>query len=96
MILSFIAEYKFDNDDYIAVSNGIKNTDFESNIWYEYSIIGAYTIDLKIAHDVGSSVIQIIIDTKIDEKYIDIVYYLNQDFDIKNRNSCDNSKYRLL
>lgn len=68
-IANFVG-YKFDEWDWNAVNFGIQNTNVEEEKWYEYQLIGNQIADVKIAIDVGASVmfVQLQSEKSVEEK----------------------------
>ena len=62
--LATFAGYSLDAWDWDAVQLGIKGTDVERGDWYEYELSGNRPVRIRIAKDVGSSVI--FIDVNVD------------------------------
>jgi hypothetical protein len=58
-VLGWIVGYAFDGDDWSAISFGIRDTDQEAGRWYRYSFQGRQRIELEVARDLGSSVVQL-------------------------------------
>jgi hypothetical protein len=56
-VLGWIAEYQVDEDDWLAVSCGLRSSDVEAVRWYEYGFLGRHSVRLWLAYDSGSSVI---------------------------------------
>jgi hypothetical protein len=65
-ILSAFVQYDFDNSDWDAVSLGIQETDSERGVWLDYPLSGDTTIKLRLARDVGTSVIFVRVETGAD------------------------------
>lgn len=68
--VSLFVDYHFGSWNWLAISNGLIETDAEQDQWYEYQLIGSRTVDLKMANDSGSSVVMIQLQSepKIEEK----------------------------
>ncbi|MEH2417435.1 hypothetical protein [Nostoc sp.] len=62
-ILAMFCDYKIDQDDLDTIYSGVKKTDYEKDVWFEYEYTG--TLKFKVAQDVGSSVI--FVDVLADE-----------------------------
>ena len=61
-VLSRFVGYSLDEDDWTAISHGVKDTFAEKGLWYDYSFLGACTAYLKVAHDepgTGAIVLQV-------------------------------------
>jgi hypothetical protein len=61
--LSGFVQYDLNDSDWDAVSFGIRETDSERDVWFDYRLIGNTTIKLRLAHDVGTSVIFVNVQT---------------------------------
>ena len=58
-----LANHRFDEDDWIAVSNGIKETDAEADIWYDYEFYETCRIPFHVAFDAsGGSIVRFRVD----------------------------------
>jgi Cysteine-rich CPCC len=60
--VSWIVKYKFDDRDWEVMSKGVLQTDAEADKWYSYEFSGEQTAKMRIARDVGSSVIWVDVD----------------------------------
>lgn len=52
-------EYDFDDLDWDAVVQGVKPTDAEADVWFEYPLAGSRELTVAAAHDPGSAVIHV-------------------------------------
>jgi hypothetical protein len=57
--LGWIVGYQFDNDDWEAISLGVRDSDGETGRWYEYEFHGQHSSKLVLARDPGTSVLQV-------------------------------------
>ncbi|WP_445626372.1 hypothetical protein [Nostoc sp. DSM 114167] len=62
-ILAMFCDCKIDRDDLDTIYSGVKKTDYEKDVWFEYEYTGS--LKFKVAQDVGSSVI--FVDVLADE-----------------------------
>jgi hypothetical protein len=78
----------FDEDDWAAIQFGIRDTDVERDLWYEYSLPGVHSIKLKFARDIGTSVVFVCVegDRELDGS-LELVTNLCQDYRILPRHS---------
>ena len=56
-LLSEASNYSFDENDETAIQLGVKETDYETELWYEYSLETDSEIKLKLAKDLGTDVV---------------------------------------
>ena len=56
-IVASFCRHSFDSADREAFEFGIQNTDAEQNYWFDYEFSGSCSINLRVARDLGSSVI---------------------------------------
>jgi hypothetical protein len=66
--LSCFVDYSFDESDWVAVSTGIINTNYEEDKWYKYQLIGKQAVEVTMAVDPGSSVIFVQLQGELDVK----------------------------
>ena len=79
--VSLFVDYNFDGRDWLAINNGIRETDEEKDRWYEYQLIGKRRIEVKIANDPGSSVVMIQLQSEPDiEEKIQIAAFIFQNY----------------
>jgi hypothetical protein len=58
--LGWLADYGFDADDWEAVSHGVRNTDAEAGVWFEYELCGRERVPFSVAFDdAGSSIVMV-------------------------------------
>ncbi|MEH1938521.1 MAG: hypothetical protein V7L14_33420 [Nostoc sp.] len=62
-VLAMFCGCEIDQDDLDAIYSGVKKTDYEKDVWFEYEYTGS--LEFKVAQDVGSSVI--FVDVLADE-----------------------------
>ena len=55
--LSSWLDYTFDEADWTAITQGLKATDVEQDVWYTYSLIAASRADIEVARDVGAALV---------------------------------------
>ena len=55
-LVSILCGYDFDDRDWAAISYGIRETDHDSRIWFDYVLEGNVTVFVSVAVDVGTSV----------------------------------------
>jgi hypothetical protein len=46
-----------DSWDWDAIHLGVKETDVEKNAWFDYEFVGKHPVKIRVAHDVGTSVL---------------------------------------
>ena len=46
-----------DSWDWDAIHLGVKGTDVEKNAWFDYEFVGEHPIKIRVAYDVGTSVL---------------------------------------
>jgi len=66
-VLSWMVKYKFEYWDWEVISNGVLHTGVEADKWYDYEFSGEITVKMRIARDVGSSVVWV--DVDLPDKY---------------------------
>ena len=54
-ILAIFCGGEIDQGDLDAIYSGVRKTDYEKDVWFEYEYIGS--LKFKVAQDLGSSVI---------------------------------------
>jgi hypothetical protein len=62
-ILAVEAGYGFDDDDWLAVQCGLKDTDVEAEKWFEYPLLGRNRIIVSLARDPGAGAVFVRIDS---------------------------------
>ncbi|MEH2199429.1 hypothetical protein [Nostoc sp.] len=62
-ILAMFCSCKIDQDDLDTIYSEVKKTDYEKDVWFEYEY--SEGLELKVAQDIGSSVI--FVDVLADE-----------------------------
>jgi hypothetical protein len=58
-VLSWIVEYAFDPDEWMAIRFGIEETNDERNVWYDYEFSGKTSAQFRIAREPGGSVVHL-------------------------------------
>ncbi len=81
-----LIEYDFDENDQAAIGLGLKKTDNDKNIWFDYEFHGNEVVRFTISNNLGSCVctIEIEASSKV-EKLIDYLLYIAQTYWIKYR-----------
>ena len=64
-VLSGFCDYRFDDADWDAISFGIRETDAEQDVWFDYPLEGTKPALLSIALDPGSSVVFVKVSSDI-------------------------------
>ena len=88
-IVARLAGYSsFDKDDWPVIQNGVRDTDVERGLWYECPLLGDHPLKLKIARDIGTSVVSLYVegDTAI-EANLGLVIDVCQNFRLLARHS---------
>ncbi len=49
--ISFWIGYSFDESDWLAVENGLANSDIEAGRWFRYPLIGSPPVEIAFAKD---------------------------------------------
>ena len=81
--LSWFVGYSSNEDDWVAISHGVKNTFAEKGLWYDYSFVGTCTAHFKVAHDepgTGIIVLQVNVPQPLNPKLeaaIEIMQHFN-------------------
>lgn len=85
-VLSGIVGYEFSPWDRDAFEAGIADTDGEKDRWFEYKLAGRFTLDIKVAIDVGTEVLLVRVDCPPDlEPRIDTATEIAKTFKLVNR-----------
>lgn len=88
LILSHLANYEADNNDFDAIKFGLVGTSADKRIWYDYQLIGSTIIDIQVAYDENDSSIiffSLSFDQNLAEK-IEFMIYIVQEFNVNHRN----------
>jgi hypothetical protein len=56
-MVAALADYGFDDDDWLAVRTGVDKSDGDAGKWFEYPLAGSRTVTLELAHDPGTAVV---------------------------------------
>jgi hypothetical protein len=64
--LAWFSGYTFGPDEWIAIRDGIQDTDEEHGHWFEYEYAGEMQAKLRLALDQGTSVIHLRIEVPLD------------------------------
>jgi hypothetical protein len=93
-LLAFLAGYASYDDtyDWIAIENGITDTDAAAGKWYAYTFAGTRPLAFQLAQNVGSNVVsvQVTSDTAIDADQVaqlSLLVLLCQHYNIARRGS---------
>ena len=81
--LSWFVGYNFDPDDWAAFEFGIKNTDAETNRWFDYTFSGKEKNQIRVANSSGTGIINLEIEVPASvapkvEAAIQIMQFFNQ------------------
>lgn len=87
-----MCNYDFTSSDLDAVTYGIKNTDSDSNTWFDYTLIGTKRINLQFSLDSEDAEI-IFINVTLDKQFkqeLQLLLFMLDTFEFKIRNNIGN------
>jgi hypothetical protein len=60
-LLAFLAGYALYDDEYewVAIEDGIQDTDADAGKWYAYTLAGTRPLALQVARNIGSNVVSV-------------------------------------
>jgi len=61
-VVAFLAECELDEDDWIAIEYGIRDTNIERDIWFTYPDFGSREFTVRAADDPGSGIVWAAVD----------------------------------
>lgn len=83
-VVSTFIGYSFDDSDWTAISEGIKNTNVEQDRWYDYALIADQTVKVKIAEDVDAGLIFVQLESEKDiEAKAEVAIGIFQEYTVK-------------
>lgn len=82
--LALVAGYPFDDSDWIAVEYGVRGTDSEAGIWFEYPV-GRLTA--KLGKENGHVIVEVSGDVSGEESRLTWITHIMQNWYLTNRES---------
>ena len=86
--LAWAFTVKFDADDWLAISHGVKETDADHERWFEYEFSGkGGTVMFGVARDVGSCVLSVRVHHQENADKLRAIIMMCQEFSVRERSS---------
>lgn len=81
--LAFHAGYEFDAEDWSDIHRGLRDTDSEQELWYEYGFDGKHPLQMKLARDPGVAIVYVQVDADTEiEQATKIVFGIMQHYQL--------------
>lgn len=84
-ILGLIIDYQFDPAEIVLIQADVRESDGDADCWFEYQMPGVrYSCHIRLAHDLGTHVIQLQIDLPaLANDQVAVVVHILQTYHIR-------------